>query len=107
MTRGARVRSLGLLVLAGLCSLTVAAVGTATAKIQESAPTKYFLSATRAPDGTITAMAKLTSSDPRCLSRERFAQWRPRGEFKLFDTSELLYQHAPKPYPESSSPARL
>lgn len=50
-------------------------------KIYKSAPTRVSFSATKAPDGTITAEATFTSPNPRCLSSKRFLKKRKDGNY--------------------------
>jgi hypothetical protein len=72
----------------------------ASATVRESAFTHYVLSASRATDGTVTATARVTSGDDRCLALQRFAKLQlSDGYYHIFDTSELLYEGISKPWP--------
>ena len=60
----------GLLVI-GLATLTLASPGAAAARTK-TIPTRAVLSATKAPDGTVTIEAVFSSPNPSCLRASRF-----------------------------------
>jgi hypothetical protein len=68
--------------LAAIGLLVLAVASPAQAKTSTKiAATKVEFSIARAADGTVTVKATFTSSNPHCLSRDRWKQY-PSGEYK-------------------------
>lgn len=59
------------LLVCSLATLTLASPGPAAARTK-TIPTRAVLSATKAPDGTVTIEAAFSSPNPRCLRAGRF-----------------------------------
>lgn len=85
--------------LAGLAVFLLFAQPAWSKAIEKTAKTTIDVSASRGPDGTITPEVVFRSSNPRCLSLDRFPTWRD-GHFNT--AGSILYFRGGREY--SASP---